>query len=54
MQAYHYYTGMGYWPISTRDAVMDMYAQYHTLGGNGTVAHLMKALEDLPIDKMEG
>lgn len=38
----------GFFPIKDREVMSDIYNQYHALGGNGVIAHLMNDLNDLP------
>lgn len=53
IQAYNHYMDKGYCPIYARENVRRLYEQYHNLGGNGTVTHLVLELEELPTDKRE-
>lgn len=53
ISAYNHYMDKGYCPIYARENVRRLYEQYHNLGGNGTVTHLVQELEDLPTDKRE-
>lgn len=54
IQAHSGYTEKGYCPIHGRENVAAMYAQYHDLGGNGTVTHLVEEIEELPIYPPDG
>lgn len=36
-------------PIHERDNINKLYCEYKNLGGNGTIAHLMEELENLPV-----
>lgn len=47
-QGYKYHIKQGYFPIKDREIMRDIYEQYHALGGNGVISHLMDELEDLP------
>lgn len=38
----------GYFPIRDREVMRDVFDQYHALGGNGVISHLMDELENLP------
>ena len=53
IQAYNHYTDKGYYPIYARENVEDMYKQYHSLGGNGTVTDLVSKLKELPTESEE-
>ena len=53
ISAYNHYMDKGYCPIYARENVRRLYEQYHNLGGNGTVTHLVEELEELPTDKRE-
>lgn len=35
-------------PIYRLEAVEDMYAQYHALGGNGAITELVERIKDMP------
>ena len=50
---YNNYQGQGKWPIYARDSMLDMYAQYTALGGNGAVKTLMDDLRELPTERQE-
>lgn len=47
-QGYKVYIKQGYFPIRDREIMQDIYDQYHALGGNGVITHLMEELGDLP------
>ena len=47
-QGYQQYVQQGYFPIRDREVMQDIYAQYHALGGNGVITHLMEELEKMP------
>ncbi|MBP3647537.1 MAG: hypothetical protein J6K55_14060 [Clostridia bacterium] len=47
-QGYKIYIHQGYYPIRDREVMQDIYDQYHALGGNGIITHLMEELEGLP------
>jgi hypothetical protein len=38
----------GYFPIQDQEIMRDIYTQYHKLGGNGLISHLMEELQELP------
>lgn len=40
-QGYKTYATQGYYPIRDREVMQDIYDQYHALGGNGVITHLM-------------
>ena len=50
IQCYNQYRERGYMPIYARENVDALYKQYHNLGGNGTIDHLIYAMCDLPTD----
>ncbi len=45
---------MGYFPIRDREVLQDIFDQYHHLGGNGVISHLMEELQELPTYPREG
>lgn len=45
-QGYRFHMQNGFYPISDREVIRDIYDQYCALGGNGVVPHLMRELED--------
>lgn len=45
---YNKYLDKGYMPIYALENVQAMYVQYHALGGNGTITHLVEELKELP------
>lgn len=47
-QGYKRYVHQGFFPIQEREIMQDIYDQYHALGGNGIITHLMEELADLP------
>lgn len=51
VQAYNHYKDKEYFPIYARETVQDLYDQYHTLGGNGTITHLFAEIRELPTEK---
>lgn len=51
IQSYNHYQEKGYCPIYALENVTALYAQYHALGGNGTVTELMERLKDMPTEK---
>ena len=48
IQAYNHYSGNGFCPIYALENIHSMYKEYHALGGNGAVTHLMEEIETLP------
>jgi len=53
IQAYNYYMDKKYCPIYGRENVAKMYEQYHNLGGNGAVTHIVEELDALPTNPPE-
>lgn len=49
VQAYYYYTERGWITLHGLENVNAMYAQYHALGGNGTVTTLVETLRELEV-----
>ena len=47
-EGYKLYMKQGYYPIPDREVMRDIYDQYHALGGNDVIAHLMQELNELP------
>lgn len=43
----------GFFPITARESLKNMYEQYHNLGGNGVVTDLVNRLYELPIEPPE-
>ena len=39
---YRRYMRQGFYPIPDRQVMQDIYDQYHALGGNGVITHLME------------
>lgn len=51
LQAYnYYYVKKGFLPIYVRDALYNMYNQYHKLGANGVIDDYMEQLFSLPTE----
>ncbi len=48
IQSYNHNIERGYCPIYSLESILDMYDQYHALGGNGTVTRLVTELQQLP------
>ena len=48
-QGYKQYMRNGMYPIQDREVMNDIYQQYHALGGNGVITHLMEDLNELPV-----
>lgn len=48
IQAYNHHIDKGYCYIYERDAINNMYTQYHNLGANGVIDDLMEEFCDLP------
>jgi len=51
IQAYNHNIKQGYCTIYSLESILDMYEQYHALGGNGTITRLVAELEQLPTQK---
>lgn len=51
--SYNHYIEKGYCPIYAMENIMEMYTQYHALGGNGTVTGLVEKMKELPTEKGE-
>ncbi len=51
IDSYNHYMEKGYYPIYAQENVRRLYEQYHNLGGNGTVTHLVEELDTLPTGK---
>lgn len=47
-EGYKLYMRQGFYPIPDREVMRDIFDQYHALGGNGVIAHLMQELNELP------
>lgn len=47
-EGYKRHAHAGYFPIRDREIMRDIFDQYHALGGNGVISHLMDELENLP------
>lgn len=45
-QGYKYHIKAGYFPIKDREIMRDIFEQYHVLGGNGVISHLMTELDE--------
>ena len=43
-----HYMEKGYIPIYAMENVMESYAAYHSLGGNGTITKMVEELKQLP------
>ena len=54
IQAHNYCMEKGYCSIHDRDNISFLYDQYHNLGGNGTVTHLVECVNRLPTDQDTG
>ena len=50
-EGYRRHMKNGYYPIPDREVIRDIYEQYHALGGNGVITHLMEELDELPTYK---
>lgn len=48
IQAYNHTIKQGYCPIYSLESILDMYEQYHSLGGNGTITRLVAEIQQLP------
>lgn len=49
VQAHCYYIERGWITLNGLEAAEKMYAEYHNLGGNGTVTKLMEDVWELPV-----
>jgi len=47
-EGYRRHMKNGYYPIPDREVMREIYEQYHALGGNGVISHLMEELDELP------
>lgn len=47
-QGYKACISQGYYPIQDQEVMRDIYQQYHALGGNGIITHLMDEQDELP------
>lgn len=47
-EGYRYQLTKGYYEISEREVMEDLYKQYHALGGNGVMDKLKRELDKLP------
>ena len=47
-EGYRRHMKNGYYPIPDREVMRDIYEQYHALGGNGVITHLMEEMDELP------
>ncbi|NCC87202.1 MAG: hypothetical protein EOM05_04975 [Clostridia bacterium] len=52
IQAYNHNIKQGYCPIYSLESILDMYEQYHALGGNGTITRLVAEIQKLPTQPM--
>ncbi len=48
INTYDKYMKKGYAEVYVKDNIQDMYKNYHALGGNGTITHLVEEFMDLP------
>lgn len=48
INTYDKYTKKGYAEVYVKDNIQDMYKNYHALGGNGTITHLVEEFMELP------
>ena len=53
VQAYYRYTERGWITLHGLENVEKLYAEYHRLGGNGTVTKLVEDLRELPVKEKE-
>lgn len=51
VQSYTHYTEKGYIPLHCLESVDRMYAEYHNLGGNGTVTKLYNDIRKLEVHR---
>lgn len=54
IQVYNHYQAQGYMPIYARENMAALYKEYHNLGGNSTVDHLVESAYELPYEKPKG
>ena len=50
IQSYNHYQEKEYCPIYALENVVELYEQYHALGGNGAVTELVERLKDMPTE----
>ena len=50
IQAYYHYEERGSISLHGLEAVESMYAEYHNLGGNGSVTKLVNAMRQMRVD----
>ncbi len=53
IQGYTHAASAGYWPILERESMLDMFAQYKALGGNGMICGLMQDMQELPTEQQK-
>ena len=53
INAYEKYTNKGCAKVYIKDNVLEMYKNYHELGGNGTVTKLIDEFMELPTDNSD-
>lgn len=53
VQAYYHYHDRGWITLHGLENVEKLYAEYHKLGGNGTVTKLVEDLRELPVKEKE-
>ena len=53
VQAYYHYIERGWITLHGLENVEKLYAEYHKLGGNGTVTKLVEDLRELPVKEKE-
>ena len=49
ISSYYHYIERGWITLYGLEAVEKMYAEYHSLGGNGTVTKLVEDIRELPV-----
>lgn len=54
VQAYYHYSDRGWITLHGLENAEKLYAEYHRLGGNGTVTKLVEDLRELPVRDKEG
>jgi hypothetical protein len=50
VQCYNHYQEKEYCPIYALENINALYAQYHALGGNGTITELVDRLRSMPTE----
>ena len=53
IQIYNHHMEKGYCAVHDKDNICNLYAQYHTLGANGVVDHMVDKIKQLPTRRIE-